>query len=431
MNGSALRMLTFAALLLVSCAAPAAAADSPRHLGAATCASALCHSAPRPFADAGIRQNEYLVWHRKDRHAGAWRTLQSERSQRIAAALGSEAATERDDCLACHAAPITEQPMGPRYRVEDGVDCETCHGPAEHWIKPHTRGYDSVAARRDDGLFPTWDTGERAALCLSCHQDRADREIDHEIMAAGHPLLRFELDTYTTTMPPHFRREHAAAIGKPAYSPIADWRLGQLHAVRTMLTKLERHLPARQWVPELSLFDCHACHHDMRRTRWHAKRSPSLPTGHPRLAEQPLVMLQLWLNTVDDPLAGDWLEARRALDQAVIGNQAAREAAIDRLNTLIDAQLAATPPEVDPRALALGMLNRADSALAGDFALAEQMAMMAAVLVNELRERNALGDELRTVAALDRLYEAVADSRRFDPAPWRHALWALIGSLES
>lgn len=416
----------------VAMLAPAAlaAAQPAEHLGAASCASALCHAAATPYADAGIRQNEYLIWHRNDRHAGAWRTLESPESQRIAARLGDAEATERDDCLACHAAPVADRRTGPKFRIEDGIDCESCHGPAGNWIETHTVGYRDIESRRADGLYPTWDADTRAGLCLGCHLGEPGREITHRIMAAGHPPLRFELDTYTTWMPPHFRRDRAEAIGKPAHAPVGDWLRGQLQAARATLDRLERQLDAPGWLPELSLLDCHACHHDMDTARWQPRRSPALPVGHPRLADHPLVMLQLWLDVTGSDRAGHWRRARMALDRGYHAGPAELRGALPALRAEIDRLAQATPSDRSPRELALATLRRADTELAGDFALAEQLAMLSAVLVQEMRARDVPFREPEAIAALDRLYALVDDSLGFDATGWRRALWSLIRALE-
>ena len=44
----------------------------------------------------------------------------------------------------------------------------------------------------------------RAHTCDRCHLGNAEKEVDHELIASGHPLLAFELDNYTESMPPHW-----------------------------------------------------------------------------------------------------------------------------------------------------------------------------------------------------------------------------------
>ena len=43
------------------------------HLGVATCAGSTCHGAPQPFDTSTVLQNEFVTWHREDRHYVDWR----------------------------------------------------------------------------------------------------------------------------------------------------------------------------------------------------------------------------------------------------------------------------------------------------------------------------------------------------------------------
>ncbi|MGH8589940.1 MAG: hypothetical protein ACREXX_11600, partial [Gammaproteobacteria bacterium] len=64
------------------------------HLGVVTCAGSTCHGATRPFQNAAINQNEFVIWQRKDKHARAYKVLLNEQSKRIARNLGLKAAHE-------------------------------------------------------------------------------------------------------------------------------------------------------------------------------------------------------------------------------------------------------------------------------------------------------------------------------------------------
>ncbi len=62
-----------------------------------------------------------------------------------------------------------------------------------------TRGY---KASLQMGMYDTKNLVKRAEKCLSCHVSDAERNADHELIAAGHPDLLFELDTFTALLPP-------------------------------------------------------------------------------------------------------------------------------------------------------------------------------------------------------------------------------------
>ena len=49
------------------------------------------------------------------------------------------------------------------------------------------------------------DPVRRAENCLTCHLGTADKAVDHEMIAAGHPDLYFELASFTAAMPRHWK----------------------------------------------------------------------------------------------------------------------------------------------------------------------------------------------------------------------------------
>jgi len=71
---------------------------------------------------------------------------------------------------------------------------------------------------------------------VSCGDDK--RNVDHELIAAGHPDLVFELDTFTAILPPHWRISQDEGGGK-------DWVVGQAVALRESLKRLARRAQQR------------------------------------------------------------------------------------------------------------------------------------------------------------------------------------------
>jgi hypothetical protein len=68
-------------------------------------------------------------------------TLATARSKQIAEALQIKDPAADARCTACHA-PLHEVPenlRGDDFKISEGVSCESCHGPAENWIRAHTR----------------------------------------------------------------------------------------------------------------------------------------------------------------------------------------------------------------------------------------------------------------------------------------------------
>jgi len=239
-----------------------ASAQQPGYIGAGGCAAANCHGGTKalPEANSRILGNEYSIWSISDRHSQAYKVLTEARSKRMGAILGIEVTTDRR-CTSCHAVGSPERAKG------DGVACEACHGPAEKWLGPHTQA-NSHATSISAGMTETKDLVGRAKMCLSCHLGREDRIVDHEIIAAGHPDLAFELDTFTWAQPIH-HREPKPSPGNTLPRARA-WAVGQAVAFGEGM-KLLASRAGRYW-PEFAELECYQCHHDLRADSWRIQR---------------------------------------------------------------------------------------------------------------------------------------------------------------
>jgi hypothetical protein len=190
---------------------------APKFLGSQSCSSSSCHGG------AGEKSNQYTIWSTHDfHHARPYATLETARSERLAEVLKIGSAAQSARCTVCHA-PFQTVPM-ERLRSEakltEGVSCETCHGPAENWIRSHTRPDYTHADRVASGMCDLKNLYVRANTCVACHQN-----IDPEIRAAGHPELIFEMDGQCVTMPRHWPKAEDAP-GSQA------WLVGQAVALR-------------------------------------------------------------------------------------------------------------------------------------------------------------------------------------------------------
>ncbi len=54
-------------------------------------------------------------------------------------------------------------------------------------------------------MYDTRDLVKRSEKCLTCHLGTPEKSVDHELIAAGHPDLYFELDSFMSVMPPHWK----------------------------------------------------------------------------------------------------------------------------------------------------------------------------------------------------------------------------------
>jgi Cytochrome c554 and c-prime len=269
------------------------AATSPEHLGVATCASSLCHGSVQPLNVSHVQQNEYVVWSQFDPHSRAYRSLLEERGRAIGRRLGLSAPHTAPQCLSCHSDDVPAAARGERFQVADGVGCEACHGAAETWLATHHQTDVEAPAKHVDnvsrGLADLPSTAVRAKVCMSCHVGDNDRLATHRMMAAGHPRLSFELDTYTELWRTAGGREHylPGAASAAVAQPIATWLQG-LTAVtdRSFALLLARTRKQSVSLPEFALFNCYSCHRSMRVAGWgSAEAEADLPPGTLRLPD--------------------------------------------------------------------------------------------------------------------------------------------------
>ena len=288
------RSLVGPVLLAVFRCTPVAAAVPPSQspspwVGVSACSARACHGSLQPLGGFAIQQNEYTTWITRDKHSRAYELLLNDRSKSIARNLGVEQATQDGRCLACHT--ITLPFADHQGLVRDGISCEACHGPARKWLEPHTTArWRSLAAKQKHqayGMTPVGNLATRAQLCAGCHVGAArdekasipERDAHHEIMAAGHPRLTFELGSYLANMPPHWRPKE----GKSA-SEAWIWAMGQAAVTEAALELLRTRAmdSGRPW-PEFAEYDCFSCHHALGDGRWWRSpgrlrnRSPGLP----------------------------------------------------------------------------------------------------------------------------------------------------------
>jgi hypothetical protein len=252
-----------------------APADSNRepvkYIGPGSCAATSCHGSITPVAGSRVLQNEYSTWIIKDQHSHAYEALTEAIGERIARILKLDSkAEESPKCLACHALYTTPEERGRPFELSEGVSCENCHGPASAWLGHHTTRDWSHEKSVALGMRDTRDVIHRTEKCLECHLGTKERFVDHEMIAAGHPDLFFELDSFSAVMPRHWKSPRESAPGKPvedaAWASVRDWSAGQAVQLRAEMERLtwrakgERFDKKDVW-PEYSELSCVACHH--------------------------------------------------------------------------------------------------------------------------------------------------------------------------
>jgi predicted CxxxxCH...CXXCH cytochrome family protein len=237
-------------------------------LGSATCASANCHGSAEPNTPAWKSAFSTFVAH--DPHTQAYDVLFTTRSREMTRLLAGQHEPLSDEahlqaiqerCTDCHVT-TTESTAS----AGQGVQCESCHGAANHWLHTHDR---TGFSRSTAGFVDTKSLARRAKTCLACHSghqvptnaNAPAHVVNHDLIAAGHPRLTFDLRTYLESLPDHWDRtaDHARHAPAPRFK---TWLVGMQQAAA-----LENQRANGQ-PPDFAQLDCFACHHALSADSW-------------------------------------------------------------------------------------------------------------------------------------------------------------------
>ena len=109
--------------------------------------------------------NQYGKW-KEGPHSKAHETLGKDKAKDAAAELGIEDPQQSGECLKCHT--TTHDVEGKWLRgltVQEGVSCESCHGPGGHYWR--TEIMKNPEQARANGLRLPKDKD----FCTTCHND--------------------------------------------------------------------------------------------------------------------------------------------------------------------------------------------------------------------------------------------------------------------
>ncbi|PPR77279.1 MAG: hypothetical protein CFH01_01621, partial [Alphaproteobacteria bacterium MarineAlpha2_Bin1] len=294
--------------------------NSAVHLGVKTCGNSTCHAAKNPWQISDVLQNEYITWSTLSRHSKAYKTLQGERSKRIAINLGFEDPTKIALCLSCHADNVPLNKRGTLFDINDGVGCESCHGGAENWLGKHVSGTGNHQDNLDLGMYPTDQLFAKATLCASCHVGNSKKSVIHRLYGAGHPRLVFELDTFINNQPAHFRVDRDYLLRKKYPKNTELWAVGQIINTKYILDKLSDINQSRDGLfPELSLFDCHACHRSVT-DKINLNKPLAKKLGIPKINDSGIIMLGILSQIIAPELYEDFKSGPGSLHKATAEN---------------------------------------------------------------------------------------------------------------
>jgi len=253
-------------------------APAGKYNGPGGCASSSCHGSIQPKQITHVAQNEYSIWAAQDKHARSYQVLSNPVSLRIGRNLNIGRPDQAQKCLACHALSVPPEQRAETFELVDGVSCENCHGPASGWLGPHTTRDWPHEKSLQLGMFDTRDLIKRSERCLSCHLGTAEKFVDHEMIAAGHPDLTFEMNLFSAVMPKHWSQP-------PDYGwrGVQEWGVGEAVQLQKGLERLARRASGTTW-PEYAELDCFACHHSLtkpedswRQEQGYFGRKPGVP----------------------------------------------------------------------------------------------------------------------------------------------------------
>jgi hypothetical protein len=238
--------------------APPAALVKGTFTGAFSCSSTACHQRPGNQGDRGC---EFTTWFSVDPHRIVYQdTALAERIGGLFYRNPRGTRPGADEfCLKCHGMSVDR----PHADASVLPACELCHGAAGGWLAQHyVKDWPgrTPADKKGLGFRATKDVRVRAELCVDCHVGRPSQEVNHDLIAAGHPPLNFEFATHFARLPRHWSNDLSSV------SQARDWSVGQLVSAEAALRLLASRADpkaARPW-PEFAEHDCRSCHHELR-----------------------------------------------------------------------------------------------------------------------------------------------------------------------
>lgn len=410
---------------------PAQAQSDAIYSGVATCANAQCHGAASINTESRVNRNEFTVWHNQDPHSKSYRSLTTDRANRIATNLGLAEATSAELCLSCHANSVPAENQGPDFDIAEGITCEVCHGASVEWLGPHRLSERYTHAQlQERGLFPTNDPVRRAEMCLDCHFGAEDQFANHRLYGAGHPRISFELDSYTW-INAHHSADEDYFQRKVVSDGVKTWAIGAAKMIeRRMQLLADEETGMNGFFPEFAFFDCNTCHHRMSDLRYRPRGTGTAP-GTPKLDDSHMAVLLIALRSADPQLA-DRLDAQMlALHKSSTQGRPQLVAQAKKMEALANEAAIAisnhTLSGSDMQSILAALIEKGSSGRIIDFAQAEQATLVVGATIDALEQAGeitpAQSDAL--FGQLDKAYDAIQNSETFQPQSFASAMKSL------
>ncbi len=160
-------MMCAAVLLVVVAAWSPALSATQKYIGVHNCSAQRCHG-------GAAQGNQFGIW-QGSAHADAYKVLATDQSKEVAAKAGVDGDPQKSPkCLKCHvtAYGVSKKLISAGFKIEDGVQCESCHGAGSGYralmlkdtakFRADTKGqYNSFV--KAGGVIPT------EKECVECH----------------------------------------------------------------------------------------------------------------------------------------------------------------------------------------------------------------------------------------------------------------------
>lgn len=348
-----------------------------------------CHEKPSEFdKNTGVTNflelTEAKDWTTKDKHGFALiNVTKTPVGKQMLTRLKIDAAEieHQAQCTSCHSnqhwvekhddyAGLPDTIIGR----ESGVTCESCHGPSTQWDLKHSDSQWRLIdpqVKAQHGMIDLRNPVVRAETCFSCHIGNAEqgKVVTHEMYAAGHPPLpSIELNAFIGQMPAHWNsishkkdfthrdrylelNRYVQDIGK-----LDQLVLNALIAYRSslqLIVSISGKGEAYAW-PELGVYDCYGCHHELKSPSWRGQTLTGLAPGRPQFHLWPTTLIALD-DASNENLRSAGNQLRDNLNKHPFGNASSIS---DDIGPLIATLTAAIDKKLSARAMALA--NKVD-----------------------------------------------------------------------
>lgn len=457
------------AALLFSQPARSQGESGARYTGVASCAGSTCHG--RMEGDGTVvRQDELMKWQEPSTpggaHSRAWAVLSNNRSRFIAKNLGVGDPATAPMCLGCHSTAGAVAARGAvrgTVPLEDGVGCESCHGPAGGWLASHYAGVGTNAnpdaemrekhlANLRAGLWKLEDPVVRAGVCVDCHFGAAGEGqfVTHRIMAAGHPRIAFELDLFSSLQAHHQEdadygwRKFGSANARTDH--VQMWAVGQAAALERSLALFQSRRGTDGMFPEFYFLDCHSCHrriYDQAQAVRTGIDNPGRsvgggqgwPEGLPPYNDENLIMLAAAARLASPALADQLAARTAAFHKAMLADRATATGAAAQLAQTVAALKAAFASRRFSGADAFAMVDAIAAKTINDrftdYTGSQQAVMGVDTLLGAMVSsgRVTVGAAAGIRADIDRAYAAVKDPNAYKPAEFQASLGRAVRAI--